>query len=65
VKGRLSFSGKLYPVQSKCREISVEERKMKKARSNFLGFVCDLDSGSKVPDERAAETNPEHPIAEC
>jgi hypothetical protein len=39
--------------------------KDEKARSNFLGFVCGLDSGSKVPDERAAETNPEHPIAEC
>jgi len=39
--------------------------KDEKARSNFLGFLCGLDSGNKVPDERAAETNPEHPIAEC
>jgi len=65
MKRRHLRAGKLEHAQNEFREIANEERKNEKVRSDFLGFVHDLDSKSAGPDERAAETDPEHPIAEC
>ena len=45
--------------------ISIEEVRIEDIPGDFLCFVDDLDPGDGGSDQRAVETDSDHPLAEC